>query len=220
MLFPKVMNMSQLGERNIYRGFTEEGEGQFPIAKTRDWVEEDLHGINGKMGYATLLGLKASAVVALVDIMIIKRIKDRRAQIARFAYFTIPLTTMAAGWMGGVEIGKLALGRDSEVAHLAGATVPGGIVGIWTKNIYGGMRTALFLGLWGAAYQYSCNNNLTNSVFLNSDNPNIPQGRFETQTAFFWPTKEGHSTLSETLGLTYPDPGPSWKKWEDVERKD
>ena len=40
--------MSQLGERNIYRGFTEEGEGQFPIAKTRDWVEEDLHGINGK----------------------------------------------------------------------------------------------------------------------------------------------------------------------------
>ena len=122
------------------------------------------------MGYATILGLKASAVVALVDIMIIKRIKDRRAQIARcrtctctctctrtctcsctctrtcsftctctctctcrFAYFTIPLTSVAAGWMGGVEIGKLALGRDSEVAHLAGATVPGGIVGIWTK---------------------------------------------------------------------------------------
>ena len=29
----------------------------------------------------------------------------------RFAYFTIPLTTMAAGWMGGVELSKIALGR-------------------------------------------------------------------------------------------------------------
>ena len=30
---------------------------------------------------------------------------------SRFAYFTIPLTTMAAGWMGGIELGKIALGR-------------------------------------------------------------------------------------------------------------
>ena len=30
---------------------------------------------------------------------------------SRFAYFTIPLTTMAAGWMGGIEVGKIALGR-------------------------------------------------------------------------------------------------------------
>merc|ERR1719209_844220 len=88
-----------------------------------------------------------------------------------------------AGWMGGVEIGKLALGRDSEAAFAAGAIVPGGIMGIWTRNIYGGMRTAFFLGLWGVAYQYACNNNLTNTVFIDSNNPNIPKGRFETQTA-------------------------------------
>ena len=30
---------------------------------------------------------------------------------SRFAYFTIPLTTMAAGWMGGVELSKISLGR-------------------------------------------------------------------------------------------------------------
>ena len=50
MLFPRDMSklFPQLGERSIYRGFDTEGEGQHPIARTRDWVEEDLHGINGK----------------------------------------------------------------------------------------------------------------------------------------------------------------------------
>merc|ERR1712032_1611868 len=54
--------------------------------------------------------------------------------------------TMAAGWMGGIEVGKIVLGRDSQEAWLAGAIVPGGIMGIWTRNLYGGMRTSIFLG--------------------------------------------------------------------------
>merc|ERR1712032_355413 len=85
----------------------------------------------------------------------------RKAQLARFAYFTIPLTTMAAGWMGGIEVGKIVLGRDSQEAWLAGAIVPGGIMGIWTRNLYGGMRTSIFLGALGWIYQYSTNNNLS-----------------------------------------------------------
>ena len=72
---------------------------------------------------------------------------------SRFAYFTIPLTTMAAGWMGGVELSKISLGRfevfkffnrrswwsppsfarDCKEAWLTGAIVPGGIMGIWTR---------------------------------------------------------------------------------------
>ena len=65
---------------------------------------------------------------------------------------------MAAGWMGGIEVGKIVLGRygllfqrcgeaalgssspqmfllarDSQEAWLAGAIVPGGIMGIWTR---------------------------------------------------------------------------------------
>ena len=77
------------------------------------------------MAWATKLGFKGSAFVALVDIMLVKQITERKAQLARccfqscmlsvltsrFAYFTIPLTTMAAGWMGGIELGKIALGR-------------------------------------------------------------------------------------------------------------
>merc|ERR1712037_914442 len=97
-----------------------------------------------------------------------------KAQLARFAYFTIPITTMAAGWMGGIELGKIALGRDSQEAWLAGSIVPGGIMGIWTRNVYGGMRTSLFLGAFGYMYQWSTNNNLTNTITPNYDNPNMP----------------------------------------------
>lgn len=74
--------------------------------------------------------------------------------------------------------------RDSQEAWLAGAIVPGGIMGIWTRlesalsdkdlrlfffgrNVYGGMRTSLFLGAFGYMYQWSTNNNLTNTITPN-----------------------------------------------------
>merc|ERR1712024_365628 len=90
---------------------------------------------------------------------------------------------------GGIELGKIALGRDSKEAWLAGAIVPGGVMGIWTRNVYGGMRTSLFLGAFGYMYQWSTNNNLTNTITPNYDNPNLPYGRFNYNQAFFWPTK-------------------------------
>ena len=56
------------------------------------------------MSYATVLGFKASAVVALADIFIVKRIKDRRAQIARCPTCTCSHTctctcTCTQGWI-------------------------------------------------------------------------------------------------------------------------
>merc|ERR1711971_520295 len=112
-----------------------------------------------------------------------KQITERKAQLARFAYFTIPLTTMAAGWTGGIEVGKIALGRDSQEAWLAGAIVPGGIMGMWTS---------IFLGALGWIYQYSTNNNLSNTITPHYDNPNMPTGRFNYNAAMFWPTKAEH----------------------------
>merc|ERR1712130_985819 len=144
---------------------------------------EDFNGLSERMTWATKWGFKGSAFVALVDIYAVKQITERKAQLARFAYFTVPLTTMAAGWMGGIELGKIALGRDSKEAWLAGAIVPGGIMGIWTRNVYGGLRTGLVLGALGWIYQYSTNNN-----------PNIPTGRFNYNQAFFWPTKGENGT--------------------------
>jgi len=218
MLFPKHPMVAPAGGRVVHRAWQEEGEGQYKIHKTKDWVEEDFSCLSERMGWATKLGFKGSAFVALIDILLVKQITERKAQLARFAYFTIPLTTMAAGWMGGIELGKIALGRDSQEAWLAGSIVPGGIMGIWTRNVYGGMRTSLFLGAVGYMYQWSTNNNLTNTITPNYDNPNMPYGRFNYNQAFFWPTKGEHGTdIHEKIGLYPKDPGPSWKKWEDKE---
>ena len=43
---PKKPWVQQAGCRDIYKGYIEEGEGQYPIAKTKDWVEEDFHGLS------------------------------------------------------------------------------------------------------------------------------------------------------------------------------
>merc|ERR1712107_390993 len=74
------------------------------------------------------------------------------------------------------------------------------------------------LGAFGWIYQYSTNNNLTNTISPNYDNPNMPRGRFAYNNAMFWPTKgETGMQIHENLGLYPKDPGPSWKKWEDKE---
>ena len=78
--------------------------------------------------------------------------------------------------MAGVEFSKIMVGRKNENAWLLGAVVPGGITGIWRRNLYMGMRTSIFFGIFGYVYQYSTNNNLTNSLlpYAHGDNPNIP----------------------------------------------
>jgi len=221
MLWPKTPYISQLGDREIYKGWCEDTSipGQHKILKTKDWVEKDLNGLSERMSYGGLLGFKAGFFLSMVDIFLIKQIKERKAQIARCAFFTVPITTMGAGWMGGVEFAKICFGRDNEFAWFAGAGVPGGIMGIWTKNLWGGVRTSLALGVWGAAYQYSVNNNLMASMFPNFDNPNIPHTfkLFNRERSMFYGTPQEGSTLHEDLGLYPKDPGPSWKKWEDEE---
>jgi hypothetical protein len=121
--------------------------------------------------------------------------------------------------MAGVEFAKILVGRSNENAWLLGAAVPGGILGIWRRDIYKGGRTGLALGLLGYAYQYSCNNNLTNSLMPNTDNPNIPNAVGnpfnKDQTFFNLNKRDEYSTLHYDLGIMDKAPEPSWKKWED-----
>jgi hypothetical protein len=43
---------------------------------------------------------------AAFDIILLMKIQERKAQIARVAYFTIPAVCGTVGWMGGLEIAK------------------------------------------------------------------------------------------------------------------
>ena len=53
--------------RQIYKGYVEEGEGQYPIAKTKDWVE-DLGTLQDKLFFAGKNGFLLSTLTALIDI--------------------------------------------------------------------------------------------------------------------------------------------------------
>merc|ERR1711890_145642 len=107
-----------------------------------------------RMLYGAKTGFTASAAFALFEIFGSRKMVDRRAQIARFVYWTVPVTCMGTGWMGAVELGKVFMGRKNEWAWVVGSTFPAGM-GIWTRNFWGGFRTGLFLSVLGVAYQYS-----------------------------------------------------------------
>ena len=81
--FPQTPCLPEIGNSVIYRAWQEEGEGQFPIAKTKDWVEEDFGSLSERMAWATKWGFKGSAFVALCDIFLVKQITERKAQLAR-----------------------------------------------------------------------------------------------------------------------------------------
>ena len=120
--------------------------------------------------------------------------------------------------MGGVELGKIMLGRKNEYAWVAGAVVPAGIHSIWRRQIWKGFWFGTILAGIGFAYQFSCNNNLTNSFFFDKSNPNIPTPLNiidRDQTLWNVTTREEYSKIHTDAGWYHEDPGPSWKKWED-----
>ena len=128
--------------------------------------------------------------------------------------------------MGGVELGKSFFGRDSLAAWVTGAIIPGGVFGIWRRCPYKGLRSTIFFALVGLAYQHSTNMNYENTFFMpNTDNPNLPRASNVYSKDFsFWDvstkgTKNEWSDLPERMGWQAADPGPSWKKWEDAEKK-
>ena len=148
------------------------------------------------------------------------KLTERNAQLARFAFYTVPLTLGGVGWMGGVELGKSFFGKDSLLAWAGGAVVPGGIYGIWRRRLAGGCTSTAFFAAIGMAYQHSTNMNYSNTfLFHNLDNPNVinPWNPFTRDYSAWNITQQGTdkewSHISEKLQVK--DPGPSWKKWED-----
>jgi hypothetical protein len=45
-------------------------------------------------------------VLVVFDVTMVMRIQERKAQIARTAYFTVPIVSATVGWMGALEIAK------------------------------------------------------------------------------------------------------------------
>ena len=68
MLMPK--GPLSYPHRIIYKGYVEEGEGQYPIKKTEDWVE-NMGTMADKVKWASWKGFVASAGIATIDIWLV-----------------------------------------------------------------------------------------------------------------------------------------------------
>jgi hypothetical protein len=57
-------------------------------------------------------------VLVVFDVTMVMRIQERKAQIARTAYFTVPIVSATVGWMGALEIAKKVMVAPSPFFHL------------------------------------------------------------------------------------------------------
>jgi len=204
----------------IYKGYVEEGPGQYPIRKTQDWVE-DLGPLSSKIKYAAWKGFQIGTFYSIFDIRTISRLSERKAIFARYCFFTIPITSMFAGWMGGVEASKLLLGPDYTIhAHGLGALVPGGIWSLWRKGgSHGVFIRAIPFALVGMAYANAVKYNRYWSLLdaFNNDNPNMPTGYLMKDWSFFGNVNRSEYADKKQIWFHPKDPGPSWKKWDPEE---
>jgi hypothetical protein len=52
------------------------------------------------------------------DVTMVMRIQERKAQIARTAYFTVPIVSATVGWMGALEIAKKVMVAPSPFSSI------------------------------------------------------------------------------------------------------
>ena len=65
MLFSKYPCVTP--HREIYKGYVETGPGQYPIAETKDWIE-DMGSMTDKVKWAAYNGFLFSSVFSYMDI--------------------------------------------------------------------------------------------------------------------------------------------------------
>jgi len=197
----------------IYRGNDPESR-QFPLLKTEDFID-NMGPLSTKLGYALKQGLKIGLLYSLFDVTMVMRIQERKAQIARTAYFTVPIVSATVGWMGALEIAKKVLGKDRYMeAQAVAATVPAAVWTIWKRNPLSiCISWAIFASI-GTMYQASVEYNMNISLYPNSHyNPNEPQGFYDQNRTYFG--EVGRPSFWHLPVHTNLDQGPSWKKWEE-----
>ena len=78
-------------------------------------------------------------IAAVSDIAYHTKIRDRRAQLIRFAYFTVPMAAGTTGFVGGLEITKKYT-NNRYAAYAAACAVPAGVYATfwrqWTRDVF------------------------------------------------------------------------------------
>ncbi|XP_023322832.1 uncharacterized protein LOC111697161 [Eurytemora carolleeae] len=200
----------------IYRG-NDPTLIEFPIKKTEDFFEK-----KGSFAERLKWGLKTGLIAGLgwttADILSFSRITDRRAQIARGAFFTIPAVSAMVGFVALLEIAKKSVGREHyKTAFAVAAAAPATVYCVWRRNIAPFAKVYIPVALWGVTYQTSIDDNKYFGWGAVTDNPNDPRDTFHRSLSMFGEAvrPEFFHTKYFRGGLLQPaDPGPTYAKFE------
>jgi len=199
----------------IYRG-NDPDTMEHPIPKSVDCFDK-MDGFGDRMKYAFKKGFMAGAFFSALDITQISRITDRRVQLARFAYFTLPAVTAACGWMATLEIGKKMFGKEGYAgAYVVAGAAPAAVFSAWRKRPAAFPKVFAVAAIAGATYNYAIENNHYWNTELAWLNPNDRFDWHHRDWSLFGEAKTMEFRPNGKLamfGQQVPDPGPTYAKF-------
>eukprot|EP00088_Acartia_fossae_P042060 TRINITY_DN44041_c0_g1_i1.p1 TRINITY_DN44041_c0_g1~~TRINITY_DN44041_c0_g1_i1.p1 ORF type:complete len:220 (+),score=44.91 TRINITY_DN44041_c0_g1_i1:37-696(+) len=201
----------------IYRGDDAELQEQ-PVKKTVDFFDS-LGSFEARMTKAVKYGLGIGLAFSIYDIKAVSMITDRRIQIARAAFFTIPAVAAATSWMAVLEISKKYVSKDKQQrAYFMAAAAPAAVYCVWRKRLASFPKVFAGPALIGAAYRKSVDDNLFFGWDQSWQNPNDPKDFYRKRMSIFGEAKtpEFLRFSDHRPGLwSVKDPGPAYAKFED-----
>jgi len=200
----------------IYRG-TDPTRRELPIQKTEDAFEK-MDGFGGRMKWALKQGLIGGLAWSVADIYMFSRLTDRRVQIARTAYFTLPAVTAACGWMALLEISKRMLGREHyQTAYVSAAVAPASVFSVWRKRPQAFPKVFAVAAIVGFIYQKSVDEDLIWGGSATWQNPNDPYGFWERSWSLFGEARRPEFRPDGRIAMykQMSDPGPTYAKFEE-----
>jgi len=205
--------------KHIYKG-NDPDQIEFPIKKSED-VFDNMGSFENRMKWAAKWGLVAGLSWSAIDVKFLVKITDRRMQIARTVFFTVPAFAAATGWMAMREIGTKSFGReDKRLAYFGAAALPASVFCIWRKRLGSFPKIFLPLALFGLAYRAAVDNNMYFGYGAIFENPNDPLHRMHRSSSIM-----GEAERPDFFRMKFArgspflgkDEGPSYAKWENAE---
>jgi len=205
--------------KHIYKGNDPE-QIEFPIKKTED-IFESMGSFSDRMKWAVKYGLYSGLVWSYLDVKFLTKITDRRMQIARTAFFTVPAFAAFTGYVAALEIGKKTFGRENkQLAYFGAAALPASVFCIWRKRLSSFPKIFFPLGLFGLFYRMALDNNMYFGYGAIFENPNDPLDRMHRDSSIFGEAERPEFLRLRSLrGSPFlgKDEGPTYAKWENAE---
>merc|ERR1711915_961687 len=175
--------------------------------------------LTNKLQWAFKTSLSWGLIWSIYDINTLTRLTNRRQQILRGIFFTVPAVAAGTGYVAAVEILSKMLGpQNKRTAWAMAGLVPAGVYSVWRRRFNAFPIQVIGFGMLGYLYQMSVEENLyfgNERAWANPNDPFTSEHRNKTIFGEMRKYEVLRPDLSDTLLRTVPDPGPSYAKFEN-----